>query len=67
MAKTREAQARSNAHALFMSLMDQSLTHLRVGQGRNDGTRITLLGHAKDLHGPHGVCTCCPREEDRRD
>ena len=60
---TKAERERKDTNAQFSNLMDRLLTHVRVGQGLRDGTRITLVGHARDLHGPAGVCTCCPRRE----
>jgi hypothetical protein len=58
---TKAERDRKNANAQFANLMDHLLTHLRVGQGRDDRTGVALVGHARDLHGPEGVCSCCPR------
>lgn len=51
---------RKNSNAEFGRMMDQSVTHLRVGQGQ-DNTRVTLLMTAAYAHSLDGVCTCCPR------
>lgn len=34
-------------------------THVRVPN--QEGLGIFLVGHAVDLHGPGGICTCCTR------
>lgn len=36
-------------------------THIRVPN--EPGLEIQLIGMAADLHGPHGICTDCPRDE----
>lgn len=42
--------------------IDEEPDHLLVGQRRQDRTDITVIArHWVDLHGPDGVCTCCPR------
>ena len=43
--------------------MANERTHLRVGDWRRHdyNTEIHLIGAAQELHGPYGVCTCCPR------
>lgn len=43
--------------------LDNAVRHVRVGNGRRDGTRIELIGSASELHGPAGVCSCCPRRD----
>ena len=53
----REARITENPDAFE----DHASNHLEVGSRRGDQTGFTLIGHAKDLHGPEGVCTCCPR------
>lgn len=58
---TKAERERKNANAEFRNMMDQLVTHVRVGQGREHHTRVTLIGHAHELHGLDGVCTCCPR------
>lgn len=58
---TRAEREHREAGHLFRQLMDSAVTHVRVGQGRQDGARVRLIGHARDLHGLDGVCTCCPR------
>jgi hypothetical protein len=57
---TKAERERKNANAEFSRMMDQSVTHLRVGQGR-DNTQVRLVGTAQWAHGLDGVCTCCPR------
>lgn len=58
---TKAERERKNANAQMANMMDRLVTHLRVGQGLRDGTRVALVGHARDMHGPAGVCACCPR------
>lgn len=58
---TKAERERKDATQTFRNMMDQSVTHLRVGQGRGDGSAVRLLGYAHELHGLDGVCTCCPR------
>jgi hypothetical protein len=60
MATKAERDRRESGH-LFHQLMDSAITHVRVGQGPAHGTVVTLLGHARELHGLDGVCTCCRR------
>lgn len=57
---TRAERNRREAGQTFRDLMDSAVTHLRVGQGR-DNTRVTLLMTAAQAHGLDGCCTCCPR------
>lgn len=39
--------------------IDEEPDHITVGQLRRDSTQVRLIGLARDLHGPEGVCTCC--------
>lgn len=41
--------------------LDEDPDHLVIGARRGDDTGIRLIGRASELHGPTGVCTCCPR------
>lgn len=59
MATTKQQQKELNA--TFWAYRRGERRHVRVGQRAQDGTTITLLGTAQQLHGPDGVCTCCPR------
>lgn len=61
---SKAERERRETNSKFSALMDQLETHLRVGAEHKDRTSVTLLGHARDLHGPAGVCTCCPRRAD---
>lgn len=56
--RTRKAQALLRTR--FSQLMDRSVVHVRVDY-HDDRQVIRLLGSARDLHGPQGQCTCCPR------
>lgn len=58
---TKAERERKNANAEFHNMMDQLVTHVRVGQGRGHWTGVGLIGMASELHGLDGVCTCCPR------
>lgn len=58
---TRAEREHRQASHKFRELMDSGATHLRVGQGRGDQTRVTFIGMAHELHGLDGCCTCCPR------
>lgn len=58
---SKAERARRESGHVFRSMMDQTVTHVRVGQGRGDLTSVTLVGLASELHGLDGVCTCCPR------
>lgn len=58
---TKAERERKNANADFRNMMDELVTHVRVGQGRDHRTGVQLVGHARELHGLDGVCTCCPR------
>lgn len=57
---TKAERERKNANAEFSRMLDATVTHLRVGQGR-DNTQVRLVGTAQWAHGLDGVCTCCPR------
>ena len=54
-------------NARARACQDGEQTHIRLGPSwlRDDhaipGEEIILVGHARDLHGPDGACTCCPR------
>lgn len=61
---TKAERERKNANAEFSRMMDQLVRHVRVGQGREHRTSVHLIGHAHELHGLDGVCTCCPRRAD---
>lgn len=42
--------------------LDEKVIHLRAGDWRGlQGAEISILGTTRELHGPDGVCTCCPR------
>lgn len=58
---TKADRERKDGNARFRDMMDRLVTHVRVGQGRGHGTSVHFVGHAHELHGPDGVCTCCPR------
>ena len=58
---TKAERERKNANAEFRNMMDQLVTHVRIWQGRRDGSRVALIGRAHELHGLDGVCTCCQR------
>lgn len=58
---TQKDRERKNANSTFRQMMDKDVRHVRIGSQRGDNTGIRFIGHAKDLHGPQGVCTCCPR------
>jgi hypothetical protein len=54
------AKARTRLGQRFAGLMDRNTTHVRVDYA--DGRQyVKVIGSAVDLHGPRGVCTCCPR------
>lgn len=48
---------RKRTNQLFRELMDRRKKHVRI----TPADSVTLVGHARDLHGPRGCCTCCPR------
>ena len=57
-------RAEKDAAYITRACLARERTHLRVGTWRGpDIDAVTLVGHAADLHGPDGVCTCCPRRE----
>lgn len=58
---TKAERERKDSNAQFRNMMDKTVPHVRVGQGREHWTGIRLIGHARELHGPAGICTCCPR------
>lgn len=57
---SKAEQARRETNGKFRDLMDSNVHHLRVGQ-RGDQTSVRLIGTAAYLHGPDGLCSCCPR------
>lgn len=61
MSATKAERDRKDANARFSNMMDEIVTHVRVGQGHRHRTGVALIGHARDVHGPDGICTCCPR------
>ena len=61
MSAADQTEKAINQH--FRELMDKRKLHLRIGEGRRDGTEITLIGNVWEMHGPSGCCTCCPRGE----
>lgn len=54
-------KAEKEANSTFWACRRGERFHVRVGQRRQDGTQIQLLGTASELHGARGVCTCCRR------
>ena len=54
---TADARRTKEANSRFYRLMDRTEFHIRVPN--EQGLSITLVGHAADLHGPDGVCSCC--------
>lgn len=56
----RTPRQRKRADQRFYQLLDRGDLHIRVPD-RTSGVQVSLVGHARDLHGPTGVCTCCPR------
>lgn len=55
---TRKAQALLRTR--FGTLMDHSVRHLRVDYA-DQRHYVKVVGTARELHGPQGVCSCCPR------
>lgn len=49
------------AHRRFWQLFFQRDLHIRVPDRGDPHVYVRLVGHARDLHGPDGCCTCCPR------
>lgn len=47
-------------NARRIACMNEQQTHIRLGDWREAGGEVVLVGHARDLHGT--VCTCCPRK-----
>ena len=54
---TADARRAKEANSRFYRLMDRTEFHIRVPN--EQGMSVTLVGHAADLHGPDGVCSCC--------
>lgn len=53
---------KTRALAQAIDELDDQPDHLTIGQRSQDGTGVRLIAtHWGDLHGPDGVCTCCPR------
>lgn len=51
-----------DARARLRECFEEEITHLRAGDWRSAGeSEVRLVGHLRDLHGPRGRCTCCPR------
>lgn len=48
----------------FSMLMDRSVAHVRVDY-RDERQWLKVLGMARDMHGPQGCCTDCPRAAKR--
>lgn len=62
MSTTKQKIAKDQA-ALVRAYLNREADHIRCGTWSSlDDTEITLVGHARDLHGT--VCTCCPRREE---
>jgi hypothetical protein len=60
MAREGTIAQQKRLNALFGLLMSQNVTHVRLEDREPLGrVRVTLIGHARDLHGPTGVCRCC--------
>jgi hypothetical protein len=55
---TRKAQRLLRTR--FHQLMGHEVLHLRVDY-QDQRQWLHVLGSARDLHGPQGRCTCCPR------
>lgn len=55
---TRKAQQLLRTR--FAQLMDRSVIHLRVDYS-DRRQLLQVHGTARELHGPQGRCTCCPR------
>lgn len=60
--KTRDAAARLGT--LFGMLMGREVVHVRVDL-HDRRQYVKVHGSVRDLHGPRGVCTCCPRARRR--
>ena len=52
-------RAEKDALQRFRECIAGERTHVRVGERRQDGTEVRLIGSVKELHGLQGVCTCC--------
>lgn len=52
-------KAQKAANSRYYRLMDRTDFHTRVPN--TQGLGVFLVGHAADLHGPTGCCTCCTR------
>lgn len=54
------AEARKRLGQTFGQLMDRAIPHVRLDYS-DDRQWCKVIGTASELHGPAGVCTCCPR------
>ena len=46
-------------NARFGRLYGREVKHVRVNADRDQWVQV--IGTLAELHGPQGVCTCCPR------
>jgi hypothetical protein len=53
-------QAAKRLRTLFGQMMDGTIRHLRVDL-YDQRQFVQVLGTARELHGPQGQCSCCPR------
>lgn len=55
---TRKAQQLLRTR--FHQLMGREVRHVRVDY-QDQRQWLRIIGSARDLHGAHGQCSCCPR------
>ena len=56
----RTGKERKALGQLFAQLMGRELMHVRVDYG-DQRQWVKVVGSVSQMHGPQGVCTCCPR------
>lgn len=57
----RTDKARKQLGQAFGQLMDRTVMHVRCDY-RDQRQWLKVIGTVQELHGPHGQCSCCPRQ-----